>query len=64
MTEEFIDPVKICACCKESKPATYEFFYKQKKGLTSYCKECSKAYTKSYKHKDEHSSNSRTQRRS
>lgn len=35
--------MKICSCCKQSKPATNEFFYKYKtrgNSLTAKCKEC------------------------
>ena len=47
---------RICAKCKENKPATIEFFYKNKKGmfgLSSYCKKCTKEYHKAYCSTDE-----------
>ena len=46
--------IKICSECRKGKPATLEFFYKQKQakdGLTWYCKVCIKKRQQSDKGK-------------
>lgn len=35
-------PTKVCSKCKQSLPATTEFFHKRSDGLRGVCKECSK----------------------
>jgi hypothetical protein len=41
------DGMKLCKKCNEHKPATIEYFLKDKKGyFYSYCRECKKEYLK------------------
>jgi hypothetical protein len=47
--------MKVCGKCKNTKPATTEFFSRKassKDGLRSYCKECGSEYTRSWKEKN------------
>lgn len=47
MPESLPQPLKRCTKCKEEKPATAEFFYRQKRGkfgFQSRCKSCSALY--------------------
>lgn len=42
---------KVCPKCKKELPATSEYFYKQsrsKDGLTTYCRDCCKAYAREW----------------
>lgn len=39
-TDPELGPVKVCTRCLEEWPADLEFFYANKKGLTSQCKDC------------------------
>lgn len=53
--KECIDMVKKCTCCGVEFPASFEYFYKQKKGkfgLKSICKVCSCAKIKEYRKLD------------
>jgi len=42
-------PQKTCTKCGEDKPATLEFFYKLRSGLTPACKKCLSAASKIYR---------------
>lgn len=40
---------KVCAKCRQALSATSEYFYKNKNGLSSYCKKCEKEISRQYR---------------
>jgi 5-methylcytosine-specific restriction endonuclease McrA len=52
---------KTCTVCLITKPATYEFFYKQREKVGSRCKECCSAIAKKWRfdNKERHATNNK-----